>query len=99
MALRPIRIVPVQPTAQSSTRRYGVQSKAYVLIEVDAGQIAAVLAALRAIPGVVAADPVTGPHDVILVIETDDQRTIGRILMDSIHTTPGVKRTITCLAI
>lgn len=75
-----------------------MQSKAYVLIEVDAGQVAAVIATLRAVPGVTA-DPVTGPYDIIVVIETEDQRIIGQIVMDTIHTTPGVKRTITCLAL
>lgn len=76
-----------------------MQSRAYVLIEVDAGQIGSVLSVLRAISGVRAADPVTGPHDIMLVIETDDQRAIGQIVMETIHTTPGVKRTITCLAL
>ncbi len=76
-----------------------MRSKAYVLIEVDAGQVATVIATLRAVPSVTAADPVTGPHDIIAVIETDDQRTIGQIVMETVHMTPGVKRTITCLAL
>ncbi len=76
-----------------------MQSRAYVLIEVEAGQVAAVLQVLRAIPSVRAADPVTGPYDIIAVIETSDQRSIGGIVMDSIHTAEGVKRTVTCLAI
>jgi DNA-binding Lrp family transcriptional regulator len=76
-----------------------MQAKAYVLIEVDAGRVAAVITALRAIAHVTAADAVTGPYDIISVVETDDQRAIGNIVMEAIHTMPGVKRTITCLAI
>jgi DNA-binding Lrp family transcriptional regulator len=76
-----------------------MHAKAYVLIEIDAGQVAAVIAALRMLPSVAAADAVTGPYDVIALIETDDQRAIGRIVMESIHPMVGVKRTITCLAL
>jgi DNA-binding Lrp family transcriptional regulator len=91
----------LQPDAEQPLQRGGasVRSKAYVLIEAEAGQVSSVIATLRAIPGVSAADAVTGPYDVIVIIETDDQRAIGRIVMDAVHTTAGVKRTITCLAI
>jgi DNA-binding Lrp family transcriptional regulator len=76
-----------------------VQSRAYVLIEAEAGQVSSVLTTLRAIPGVTAADPVTGPYDIIVVLETDEQREIGRIVMNALHGISGIKRTITCLAI
>lgn len=76
-----------------------MRSKAYVLIEAEAGQVGAVIETLRTIPSVSAADPVTGPYDIIVVIETDDQRAIGRIVVDALHRIAGVKRTITCLAI
>ncbi|HEU5087322.1 MAG TPA: Lrp/AsnC ligand binding domain-containing protein [Roseiflexaceae bacterium] len=76
-----------------------MQSRAYVLIEAEAGQVSSVLTTLRAIPGVTAADPVTGPYDIIVVLETDEQREIGRIVMNALHGISGIKRTITCLAI
>ena len=76
-----------------------MQSRAYVLIEAEAGQVSSVITALRAIPGVTAADPVTGPYDIIVVLETDEQREIGRIVMNALHGISGIKRTITCLAI
>jgi DNA-binding Lrp family transcriptional regulator len=50
-------------------------------------------------PGVNAADPVTGPYDIIVTIETTDPRDIGRLVMNEIHGIAGIKRTITCLAI
>ncbi|GAB4123116.1 MAG: Lrp/AsnC ligand binding domain-containing protein [Roseiflexaceae bacterium] len=76
-----------------------MRSKAYVLIEAEAGHAASVISALRELPGVSAADPVTGPYDIIVVIETDDQRLIGRLVIEQVHQIIGVKRTMTCLAI
>lgn len=76
-----------------------MQSRAYVLIEAEAGQVATVIALLRALPGVSVADPVTGPYDIIVTIETPDQRDIGRLVMNELHGISGIKRTVTCLAI
>jgi DNA-binding Lrp family transcriptional regulator len=76
-----------------------MQARAYVLIEAEAGQVATVIATLRALPGISVADPVTGPYDIIVTIETPDQRDIGRLVMNELHGIPGIKRTVTCLAI
>ena len=76
-----------------------MQARAYVLIEAEAGQVTTVIATLRAIPGVSRADPVTGPYDIIVTIETPDQRDIGRLVMNELHGISGIKRTVTCLAI
>ena len=76
-----------------------MHARAYVLIESEAGQVGSVISALRALPGVSAADPVTGPYDIIVTIETPDPRDIGRLVMNEIHGVSGIKRTVTCLAI
>lgn len=76
-----------------------MQARAYVLIEAEAGQVGSVIATLRGMPGVNAADPVTGPYDIIVTLETPDPRDIGRLVMNEIHGIAGIKRTITCLAI
>ena len=76
-----------------------MRAKAYVLIEAEAGQVGSIIAALRGLPGVSAADPVTGPYDIIITIETGDPRDIGRLVMNEIHGIAGIKRTVTCLAI
>lgn len=75
------------------------QARAYVLIEAEAGQVNSVIAALRELKGVSAVDPVTGPYDIIVVIETPDPRNIGRLVMNEFHGIVGIKRTVTCLAI
>ena len=74
-------------------------ARAYVLIEAEAGQVGSVIATLRGIRGVSMADPVTGPYDIIVTIETPDPRDIGRLVMNEIHGVVGIKRTVTCLAI
>jgi DNA-binding Lrp family transcriptional regulator len=76
-----------------------MQARAYVLIEAEAGQVGSVISALRELTGVSAADPVTGPYDIIVTIETPDPRNIGRLVMNEIHGVAGIKRTVTCLAI
>lgn len=75
------------------------QARAYILIEAEAGHVGSVIAALRALRGVQHADAVTGPYDVIVTVETDEQREIGRLVMHEIHDIAGIKRTITCLTI
>lgn len=74
-------------------------AKAYILIEAEAGQVGIVIAALRSIAGVQSADAVTGPYDIVVVVERDDQRDIGRLVMHDMHGIDGIKRTITCLTI
>jgi DNA-binding Lrp family transcriptional regulator len=76
-----------------------MHARAYVLIEAEAGQVGSVISSLRELPGVSAADPVTGPYDIIVTIETPDPRDIGRLVMNEIHGVSGIKRTVTCLAI
>jgi DNA-binding Lrp family transcriptional regulator len=76
-----------------------MSANAYVLIEAEPGQVGAVVVALRKIPGIRAADAVTGPYDIIATIETAEQRAIGRLVMDTIHGITGIKRTLTCLVI
>jgi DNA-binding Lrp family transcriptional regulator len=76
-----------------------MDARAYLLIEADAGEVGAVIRALREVPGIRTADAVTGPYDIIATLETSDQRMIGRLVIDVIHGITGIKRTITCVAI
>lgn len=73
-------------------------AKAFVLIESAMGKALDVVTALQAVPGVHSADPVTGPYDVIAIIEGADINAIGNLVTKSIHTMDGVLRTVTCLA-
>jgi len=76
-----------------------MNAKAYVLIEIEAGQTSEVVMALSGLAGVRSVDTITGLYDVIATVETADQRAIGRLVMDELHHVPGIKRTITCFVI
>ena len=71
--------------------------RTYVLIEVAVGKTREVVEALSEISGMQAVDRVTGPYDVIAVLETEGLTEAGQVVADSIHTIPGVARTMTCL--
>ena len=74
-------------------------AKAFVLIETAVGRTKEVATALRQLKGVKSVDPVTGPYDVIAIIEAETLNDIGDIVTEKIHPTTGISRTVTCLAI
>lgn len=74
-------------------------TKAYVLVETTVGRNRDVIAALRSIKGISEVDMVTGPFDLIAVVEAASLAEIGEVLTTKIHPIPGVTRTVTCLVI
>ncbi|MFC1965140.1 Lrp/AsnC family transcriptional regulator [Chloroflexota bacterium] len=74
-------------------------SKAFILIETSVGRSKEVVAALSKLKGVTSVDTVTGPYDIIAVIEGESLGDIGDIVTGKIHPIAGISRTVTCLAI
>ena len=74
-------------------------TKAYVLIETSVGKSRDVANELRSLRGVQTADNVTGPYDVIAVVEAVDLSAVGALLASRIHTLNGIVRTVTCLSV
>ena len=74
-------------------------AKAFVLIETAVGRSKEVASALRQLPGVKSVDAVTGPYDVIVVVEGDSLTDIGDLVTSRIHPITGISRTVTCLAV
>ena len=72
-------------------------AKTFVLIETAVGKAKEVVSALRQVEGVKSVDPVTGPYDVIAVVEQDSLIDIGDLVTSKIHPVPGISRTVTCL--
>jgi DNA-binding Lrp family transcriptional regulator len=68
----------------------------YVLIQTDVGKGPAVTHAIGALKGVVSADAVTGPYDVIALAEARSLRDLSRLVVDRIQDIDGVTRTLTC---
>ena len=72
-------------------------TKAFVLFDTAVGQTRAVLAILRELKGVQSADAVTGPYDVIAVVEKGTLSDVGDLVTSEVHPLDGVTRTVTCL--
>ena len=74
-------------------------AKAFVLIETAVGRTKEVATALEKLEGVKSVDPVTGPYDIIAVVEAESLNNIGDLVTGKIHPITGISRTVTCLAI
>ncbi|MFQ5933475.1 MAG: Lrp/AsnC ligand binding domain-containing protein [Dehalococcoidia bacterium] len=74
-------------------------TKAFVLIETAVGKTREVVEAMKSVPGVTSVDAVTGPYDIIAVLEAEDLNTIGEMVTSKVHTVGSVVRTVTCLAV
>jgi DNA-binding Lrp family transcriptional regulator len=73
--------------------------RAYVLMDVRAGEERSVVQMLRTIAGVVKVETTFGAYDVIAQVEAPDLTGLGRLVYDGIRATPGVIDTMTCLAV
>ena len=71
--------------------------KAFVLIEVVVGKTKEVVTALQKVEGVKSVEAVTGPYDVIAVIEKPEVNAIGDLVTKNVHSVSGIARTVTCL--
>ncbi len=74
-------------------------TRAYILIETSVGKTRDVVSVLKGLEGVKSVDPVTGPYDIIVVVEGKDLNSIGELVTGKVHPIVGVTRTVTCLAI
>lgn len=74
-------------------------AKAFVLVETAVGRTKEVVAAMGKVQGVITVDTVTGPYDIIAVIQGGSLSDIGDIVTGKIHPIAGISRTVTCLAI
>lgn len=70
--------------------------QAYILIQTDVGAAADVAKVLRDLPGVLSAEDVTGPYDVILKVESDDPDSLGHFMVEQVQRVDGITRTLTC---
>lgn len=76
--------------------------KAFVLIEVAAGKSREVVAGITDLQQkrkeILSVEAVTGPYDVIAVVEGPDVNAIGDLVNKNIQSVSGIVRTVTCLA-
>jgi DNA-binding Lrp family transcriptional regulator len=69
---------------------------AYILVQTEIGRAPEVAQAAAALPGVVAADDVTGPYDVIVKAQAGNVDELGKMVVSRIQAIPGITRTLTC---
>ncbi len=74
-------------------------TQAFVLIETSVGKTKQVVQALTGMSQVVRVDAVTGPYDIIAVIEADSLEGIGEAVTSQVHTVSGIVRTVSCLSV
>jgi len=74
-------------------------AKAYVLIEVSVGKTKDVVGVLQQLKGINTVNAVTGPYDIIAVVEGETLNEIGDLVTSKIHPIAGISRTVTCLTI
>jgi len=76
-----------------------VAAKAFILIETAVGKTKEVTTSLEQLAGVKSVDTVTGPYDIIAIIEGENLNDIGDLVTGKIHPISGISRTVTCLAL
>ncbi len=74
-------------------------AKAFILIETSVGNSRRVADMMRGIPEIEAVDVVTGPYDVIAIVNADDMAAVADLVTGKIHSAGGVTRTTTCVAV
>jgi DNA-binding Lrp family transcriptional regulator len=70
--------------------------KTYVMITTAAGMTAAAAAGIEQTRDVVSVVAVTGPFDLIVLVETESFQQMGSVVLRAIQSVPGVERTLTC---
>lgn len=70
--------------------------QAYILIQTEVGKAATVAETISDLSGVLKADDVTGPYDVIVRAEAETVDELGRLVVAEIQRVDGIIRTLTC---
>jgi hypothetical protein len=73
--------------------------KAYVVITAKAGTAVSIADAMTALPGVLMADACWGGADVYAVVEFTAWKELNSLVLDRVHSMPGVVRTETHVAV
>ena len=73
--------------------------KAFILIDISTGEIADVVRQLQRIDSISEAYMTFGPYDAVAVVNTEDVAQLGRIMSSVIQPIPGVRDTMTCIAV
>lgn len=70
--------------------------QAYILIQTEVGKASTVAETISKIAGVIQAEDVTGPYDVIVRAQADTVDELGRMVVAKVQQVDGITRTLTC---
>ncbi|MCH6162828.1 AsnC-like helix-turn-helix protein [Streptomyces sp. Amel2xB2] len=70
--------------------------QAYILIQTEVGKASTVADVIAKLPGILQAEDVTGPYDVIVRAQSDTVDELGRMVVAKIQQVDGITRTLTC---
>lgn len=70
--------------------------QAYILVQTEVGKSGDVAREISNVPGVVAAEDVTGPYDVIVRVQSQTIDELARDTVAQIQKIDGITRTLTC---
>ncbi|GAA2290239.1 Lrp/AsnC ligand binding domain-containing protein [Streptomyces sp. NPDC126510] len=70
--------------------------QAYILIQTEVGKASVVAETIGKIPGIIQAEDVTGPYDVIVRAQADTVDDLGRMVVAKVQQVDGITRTLTC---
>ena len=73
--------------------------KALVLIKVEPGKLRDVFKAVRDMRNVTQAYGLTGPDDLIVMLEADDAKKVSEVILADLHTVDGVRGTDTRMVV
>ena len=76
-----------------------MSAKAYVLLRTAPGLTKAIYSALRVSPAVQSVEVITGPYDLIVVLEAASSDEILTTIMKNLRPAAGVRDTMTCLVV
>jgi len=71
--------------------------KAFILVDTSPGKAREVATKVRGVDGVREAHAVTGPHDIIAVVEASDVSALGEMVVHKIQSIAGVNRSLTSI--
>nr|WP_202558874.1 Lrp/AsnC ligand binding domain-containing protein [Streptomyces sp. SID5789] len=66
------------------------------MIQTEVGKASTVAETISKIPGVITAEDVTGPYDVIVRAQSDTVDELGRMVVAKVQQVDGITRTLTC---
>lgn len=76
-----------------------MNARVYVLLEVVQGKLAEAVRTLRDRPGVITADIVEGPPDIVMVLEARQRRRLAELTVEALNSIEGVTENMQLLPV